>query len=267
MICIDTHAHLQDEQFSDDLDEVLNAALYSGISKIILPGTDLADSNAALLLAQKYPRLIVCAAGIHPHQAAQSDQEELEQLYELIDQYRGREIVAVGEVGLDYHYDFAPRPVQKALFEKMLDMAYELDLPLVVHDRESTADTLSILGQQAAKGRLRAVPGVFHCFSGSVETARILLDMGFYLGFDGPITFKNARRPHEVIRICPLERLLIETDSPYLAPVPFRGKRNEPSRVVLVCEKMAEIKGLEASAMAGITTANAISLFGLKIEE
>jgi TatD DNase family protein len=267
MTWIDTHAHLQDEQFSEDIDQVLTNAIASGVDRIILPGTDLADSRSAVALVRNYPGILRCAAGIHPHQAAQTTQSDLDLLFELIRDHGRKEIVAVGEVGLDYHYDFAPRPVQKALLEQMLDMAYELDLPLVMHDRESTADSLEILRRQAARGRLRSVPGVFHCFSGSVETARILLDMGFYLGFDGPVTFKNARKSHEVIRHCPLDRLLVETDSPYLAPVPFRGKRNEPARVALVGEKIAEIKALELADAAQITTENAISFFGLTVPE
>lgn len=257
----DSHAHLQTDAFREDLTNVLARAVQAGIERILLPGSNRQDSQSAMELAQEYADLLVCSVGIHPHHADEANDHVMQDLHNWIQLHRGAPIVAVGEIGLDYHYDFSPRDVQKSIFERHLDLAWETDLPLIIHEREATADCLAILHRQAAAGRLREQPGVFHCFSGSVETARIVLDMGFSLGFDGPVTFKNARKSHDVIRVCPLDRLLIETDSPYLTPVPFRGKRNEPANVILVGEKIAELLEMEVAELAKITTANAHRLF------
>jgi TatD DNase family protein len=263
MTWFDSHAHLQSESFADDVPAVLARAAAAGIERILLPGSDLADSRQAVALARTAPNLLA-AAGVHPHEASSYGETAAAELAALVRQYRLDPIVAIGEIGLDYHYDFSPRPVQQTVFKDQLQLAWQLDLPVIIHDREATADCLAIIHQAAAAGQLRSTPGVFHCFSGSVETARILLDAGFYLGFDGPITFKNARKALEVIAICPHDRLLIETDSPYLAPVPNRGKRNEPAWLPLVGAKVADIWQCTVTEVAALTTANANRLFGVK---
>lgn len=260
MTWFDSHAHLQSESFAADLPDVLARAAAAGVEHILLPGSDLADSRQAVSLASRDQRLRT-AVGVHPHEASSFAEVTVAALAELASH---QSVVAVGEIGLDYHYDFSPRPIQQAVFRTQLELAWRLDLPVVIHDREATADCLAIIRQVRAAGHLRAVPGVFHCFSGSVETARLLLEAGFYLGFDGPITFKNARKTLAVIEQCPTDRLLLETDSPYLAPVPNRGKRNEPAWLPLVGEKVAEIWNQPLEAVAAMTTANACRLFGIR---
>ena len=262
LVWFDSHAHLQDDDFAGDWRDVLDRATAAGIGRILLPASDLADSKKAIELALQDVRLF-CSVGCHPHAAADFGPEGVNELRRLIDSHRGAPVVAIGETGLDYHYDFSPRPVQQAVFRQQLELAYECDLPLIIHEREATADCLQILHEQAAAGRLRTSPGVFHCYSGSLETAVILLAMGFHIGVDGPITFKNARKTPDVIRACPHDRLLVETDSPYLTPVPYRGQRNEPAHLTLIGERVAEIWGLPLEDVARITSENAARLFGI----
>lgn len=261
---IDSHAHLHSNPYAQDLAEVLVRSHAAGVQMILLPGTDLEDSKTALNLALSHPgQGLVVSMGVHPHDAKSLNPDGLRQLRELAIQYRGHPVVAIGEIGLDYHYDFSPRDVQREAFRAQLELAQELDLPVIVHDREATADCLGVIAEVAARRPLRAVPGVFHCYSGSVETAAILLHQGFYLGFDGPVTFKNARKALEVIASCPRDRLVLETDSPYLTPVPHRGHRNSPEYIPLIGAKIAEIWGCDISEVAARTTANARRLFGL----
>ena len=172
-------------------------------------------------------------------------------------------IVAIGETGLDYHYDHSPRHVQREVFRQQLDLAYALDLPLIIHEREATADCLKILRQQADAGRLHESPGVFHCFSGSPETAAVVRKMGFFIGIDGPVTYKNARKTLDVVRQCSTDRLLLETDSPYLTPVPKRGQRNEPANLPLIGQKVAELWGMTQTEVARLTFDNACRAFRL----
>lgn len=264
----DSHAHLQDSAFAaEEIPEVLDRAFNAGITRVLLPASSLADTAAAAALARKYSGLYF-SAGCHPHEAAKFNADDLERLRAYLEPTHPdrNNLRAIGEIGLDYHYDFSPREAQKHVFEQQLELAFSADIPLIIHERKATSDSLAILRSFARAKRLRAVPGVFHCYSGSVETAQELLALGFYLGFDGPITFKNARKPLEVIRTCPPERLLIETDSPYLTPVPFRGKRNEPQHLHLIAEKLAELLGLSLAETASLTTANACCCFGLDSE-
>lgn len=261
-IWFDSHAHLQDDDFTVDLAQVLQHAFAAGIERILLPSSDYADAMRAIELASSDDHL-VCAVGCHPHEAASFRNRPVEQWHDLIRSHRERPVVAVGEIGLDYHYDHSPRPVQQAVFRLQLELAYVVGLPVIIHEREATADCLAVLKSAAAAGHLRPQPGVFHCYSGSLETAAILLEMGFSLGFDGPITFKNARRALEVIERCPPERLLLETDSPYLAPVPLRGRRNEPANLPLIGAVVAQIWQVPIHEVAGLTTANACRLFDL----
>jgi TatD DNase family protein len=262
MIFFDSHAHLQDEAFAADWRQALDRAAAAGVGRVLLPSTNLEDSRRAIKLASQDARLY-CAVGCHPHEAASYGPADTEGLQRLAADYRGSPVVAIGETGLDYHYDFSPRPVQQAVFRQQLDLAFECRLPLIIHEREATADCLQILQQQAAAGRMLPSPGVFHCFSGSPETAVILLELGFYIGVDGPVTFKNARKNLEVIRHCPHDRLLLETDSPYLTPVPYRGQRNEPAHLPLIAAIVAAIWGQPLVEVARITTANACRVFGL----
>jgi TatD DNase family protein len=262
MTWFDSHAHLQDEDFDSDFRAVLERALENQVERILLPASDLADSKKGIERALQDSHL-VCSAGCHPHEAAKFSADHLRLLKQLIENYRGKPVVAIGEAGLDYHYDFSPRNVQRDVFQMQLDLAFDMDLPLIIHEREAVADCLGMIQSQAEQGRLRPVPGVFHCYSGSLETAAILLKLGFYIGVDGPVTFANARKLPDVIRSCPLDRLVLETDSPYLAPVPYRGQRNEPSNLPIIGARVAEILSLPPAEVAAQTTANACRLFNL----
>lgn len=259
---IDSHAHLQDEVFSTDFEQVLERASENQVGMILLPSSSFDDSQAALRLARRDSRL-VCAVGCHPHEADSFARQSREEWIDLVRSGLPLPIVAIGEIGLDYHYDFSPRPQQQHVFRQQLDLAFDLNLPMIIHEREAVADCLAILDEYRQQGRLRSSPGVFHCYSGSPETAAILLKMGFYLGFDGPITFKNARKPLEVLVGCRHDRVLLETDSPYLTPVPWRGRRNEPANIPLIGSKVAEIWQVTPEEVAAQTTANALRLFGL----
>jgi len=266
MHLIDTHTHLNDERFAADLDQVLLRAKDAGLTRIILASAAFGDCVDSIRIAKEKntPELeLWCTVGIHPHEASHYSDGIHEQLRKWLDDRSANRIVALGEIGLDYFYDHSPREEQKDVFRRQLDLAFEMDVPIVLHERDATQDTLLILEEFHAKGRLRPVPGVCHCFSGSEEVAEKLFAYGFYLGFDGPITFKNSRRAPEVIRMAPLNRLLIETDCPYLTPIPFRGQRNEPAYVKYVLEKMAELKGVLPEEMAAITENNACQLFGI----
>ncbi|MDD2534730.1 MAG: TatD family hydrolase [Eubacteriales bacterium] len=262
---IDTHAHLQSESYAADFEDVLTKAHAAGINTILLPGTDWPDSQLAVELATRYfEHGIIAAIGVHPHDAKTFSPQVAMNLRELALQHRGREVVAIGEIGLDYHYDFSPRDIQKQVFREQLELACDLDLPVVIHDREATADTLAIIAEVAAHRGLRDIPGVFHCFSGSVETAKIVLKHGFYLGFDGPITFKNAKKALDVLAVCPRDRVVLETDSPYLTPEPHRGHRNSPAYLPLIGARVAEVWDCSLETVAKQTTRNAQQLFLLK---
>lgn len=261
-IWFDSHAHLQDSDFDEDRSAMLERCRAAGISRVLLPTTDLADSQNTIQMALQ-DRRFVCSVGCHPHNAARFSTADLAEMRRLIDQYRGAPVVAVGEIGLDYHYDFSPRTVQQDVFMQQIELAFACRLPLVLHEREAVADCLQILQDAARQGLLLPAPGVFHCYSGSPETAAILLKMGFYLGVDGPLTFKNARRLPEVIQSCPKDRLLLETDSPYLTPVPYRGQRNEPTYLPLIGARVAEIWQIPVADVARITYDNSMRLFGL----
>jgi TatD DNase family protein len=267
MLWIDTHAHLQDEEFEPDRQAVLERAATAGVGRILLPASNLEDSRQVVKLALTDSRFI-CSIGCHPHDARHFSPDTLDEFRELMNSHgrmtqsgHGGPIVAVGEIGLDYHYDFSPRLVQQAVFRSQLELAWECRLPVIIHERESTADCLEILSDAYERGQLLPAPGVFHCFSGSPETAAIILKMGFYIGIDGPVTFKNARKLPDVIRQCPHDRLLLETDSPYLAPVPHRGQRNEPAFLPLIGAQAAEIWQIPVTEVARLTTDNAIRLF------
>lgn len=249
----DTHAHYDDPAFDGDREELLPELYSSGVELIIDPGCDVKSSEAAIALAEKYS-FVYTAVGIHPEELSNMADADLEHIRSLA--AHGR-CVAIGEIGLDYYWDASRREEQKHLFSQQLELALELDLPVIIHDREAHADSMEIIC------RYPELRGVFHCYSGSVEMAKELLKRGWYLGFDGPLTYKNARRTVETLEICPLDRVLIETDSPYLAPVPMRGKRNDSRNLKFICERLAEIKNISPEDAAQITLENGRRLFGI----
>lgn len=249
----DTHAHLDDKRFDDDRDELIRGLPERGVSRVITPGIDVDSSKKCVDLADKYD-IVYAGVGIHPHEASKLEDNYLDQLRTMA---QNKKVVAIGEIGLDYYYDFSPRDIQKQRFIEQIELAAELKLPIIIHNRDSHEDMLNILREH--KDLING--GVMHCFSGSWEMAKIVLDLGLYISLAGPVTFKNAKKPVEVAKNVPLDRLLIETDSPYLTPVPYRGKRNDPGHVALVAEKIAEIRGITVEEVGRITTENALNLF------
>lgn len=253
MMLVDTHAHLDMAELAGDLAGVLERARQAGVARIITIGTDLASSRAAVALAAAHEELYA-TVGLHPHDARLWTEGLGTELLRLA---ASPKVVAWGEVGLDFHYMNSPREAQEAAFRAQVRLAALLGLPLSIHVREAHPEALAILEEE---GYCR---GVFHCFSGGAEVARRVLALGFHLSLAGPLTFKNARKPVEVAQAVPLDRLLVETDAPYLSPVPHRGKRNEPAHVVFTAARLAEIKGVEPDEVARATTATANALFGL----
>lgn len=248
----DTHAHYDDEAFDADRDAVLTALPGQGVGLVLNPGCDVESSRKAVQYAAAYPH-VYAAVGIHPENCGGYTAGDLAALRQLAQQPK---TAAIGEIGLDYYWaENPPRDLQQQVLRDQLALARELALPVIIHDREAHADTLSIIRE------FPGITGVFHCFSGSPEMAQELLKLGWYLGFDGPVTYKNARRAPEVAAVTPLDRMLIETDSPYMAPVPYRGKRNDSGYVHLIAEKLAEWKGVTPEEMARVTTENGKRLF------
>lgn len=262
---IDSHAHLFFDNYGSDLEEVLDRSSRSGIQAIVVPGTNLKTSREAVDLAKRFPLLHACV-GVHPHEASAVTGEDLSAIEELS---ADPGIVAIGEIGLDYHYDFAPRERQRDIFRNQISLAARRNLPIVVHTRESMADAIDIVTASVqewpqwrpgkAEGPSR---GVFHCFTGTVDEARTLFSMGFYVSFPGIVTFKNSP-VRETLRTIGLERIMLETDSPYLAPVPHRGKRNEPSYIPLIAASVAETLNTTPDQVALATTFNAMNLFSI----
>lgn len=253
----DTHAHLDDRRFDKDREEIIDKCKEEDISYIVNIGADMVSSVKSINLAEKYS-FIYASVGVHPHDAKTMDKDTCAVLAELAE--NNKKVRAIGEIGLDYHYDNSPRDIQRRRFEEQLDMAKQLKLPVVIHNREAHEDTMRIL----QKSGIKEIGGVFHSYSGSAEMMKQCLNLNMYISISGPVTFKNARRPVEVVKQVPLERLLIETDSPYLTPVPYRGKRNNPSYVRYVAEKIAEIRGLDFEEVARITLENGKRFFNIK---
>lgn len=251
----DSHAHYDDERFDGDRDSVLCSLSGLGVCYVMNAGSDLDNSAKGKELSEQYPFLYY-SAGVHPHEAKTAPKNLSERLKTLLDSPKA---VAIGEAGLDYHYNLSDKASQKQVFEEQLALSVSLDKPLIVHSREATEDTMVLLRKYRPKG-------VVHCFSGSVETAREVVAMGMYVGFTGVVTFPNARRALEVVADVPFERLLIETDCPYMAPVPYRGKRCDSGMLPRVLEKIAEIRGMSPQQLADITCKNACKLFGINKE-
>lgn len=250
----DTHAHYDDEGFDADRHAVLTALPEKGVELIVNPGCTLESSAAAVALAADYPH-VYAAVGIHPENCHDFVPKHITALRKLAAQPK---VVAIGEIGLDYYWaENPPKELQQQVLREQMKLARELSLPVIIHDRDAHADTLAIVRE------FPEVKGVFHCFAGSAEMAQELIRMGWMLSFNGAITFKNARKAPEVIAEVPMERIMIETDSPYLTPVPYRGKRNDSTYVHLVAEKIAEIKGLTAEKVEDVTFENGKHFFGI----
>jgi TatD DNase family protein len=254
---IDSHAHIQGPEYLAEIDVVLERARAAGVDKIIVVGGagDMSSNTEAVALAESYAD-VYATVGMHPHDARDVGEDEMQKLAGLVAHPK---VIAIGETGLDFYYDHSPREIQKKIFARFIAMALKTGLPLVVHEREAQKEVAALL---RAEGEGR-VEGVIHCFTGDYTGAREYLDMGFYLSFTGIITFKSADALRDVVRKVPLERMFVETDSPYLAPVPHRGRRNEPAYVRLVAETVAKVKGTSLEQVARVTTENVGRLFKL----
>lgn len=251
----DTHAHLYDKAFDRDRDEVLARTL-EAVDYVVIPSENYETSQKAVRLAETYGP-VYGAVGIHPHETKYASEEILQKIGDLAQLPK---VKAIGEIGLDYHFFYSDKETQQKWFARQIELARDLDLPFLIHDREAHGDTLSIL-KKHKNSRMR---GIMHCFSGSVETAEELMKLGFYISFAGPLVFPNSRRLKEAAREIPLDRLLIETDSPYLTPPPHRGERNEPANVIYVAEEIARLKGISVETVVEETRKNGLSIYGIK---
>lgn len=252
----DTHTHMDSESFQEDRHEALMRAYDAGVTRIVNVGFNRETIPTTLELSRRYD-FVYAVVGWHPQDAKDMTPEDLEELESLLTQPK---VVALGEIGLDYYWDTSPKDVQARVFREQIRLARKLGKPIVIHNRDAHQDILEILKEEKAA----EVGGIMHCFSGSWETAKLCLDMNFHISFAGPVTFKNAKQPKEVLARVPLDRLLLETDAPYLTPHPYRGKRNETGYVRYVAEAAAEIRGMPLEELARVTTENAVALLGLK---
>ena len=259
---VDSHAHIDGPEFDEDREQVIERERAAGVTAILNVGTGDPHSGAferAVTLAQQHEK-IYTALGVHPHDARLFDAEAEQRMASLVS--GNSRVIAWGEIGLDFHYDNSPRDAQKNVFRRQLQLAREAKLPVVIHTREAEVETIEIIRSEASAERLI---GVMHCFSGSEQLAMQAVELGFYISFSGIITFKKAEELRAVAQKVPLERLLVETDCPYLAPIPFRGKRNEPAYVVEAARCLAELRNLSLEEMAQITSNNFSSLFGVSV--
>lgn len=250
----DTHAHLDDRAFDEDRESLLASFRDAGVELVLNPGCSLETSRRAAALTEQYPWLYG-AVGSHPDAADEVNEQVLEEYRKLCKLPKVR---AIGEIGLDYHYEDIPREIQKKAFILQMELARELDMPVIIHEREAHEDGMAIIRQ------FPEVKGVFHCYSGSAEMARQLVDMGWYIGFTGVLTFKNARRAVETAQSIPLERIVLETDCPYMAPEPFRGKRNHPGYLYRMAQKLAEVRGITEEEVQEATFRNGKRLYRLE---
>lgn len=258
---IDTHCHLNFHKYNDDRDDVLQRAAEAGVRRVIIPAIDLETCQEALDLSQQYDG-IYFAVGVHPNSTADFDDAILQKVREFA---ANDKVIAIGEIGLDYHWDKSPKDKQHVAFEKQLELATELELPVIIHNREASDDVIDMLESWVATlpDSLKDRPGVLHSFSAPPEIAKRALAIGFYLGFTGPITFKKADDLRAIAKATPINRILVETDGPFLTPHPYRGKRNEPAYVQYMAEKLAELHEMSYDDMARQTTENAETLFNL----
>lgn len=252
---IDTHVHLNADQYEEDIDEVIQRAQEAGVDKMVVVGFDRKTILKAMELTEQHA-FIYAVVGWHPVDAIDCTEKDLEWIESLAAHPK---VVGIGETGLDYHWDKSPRDVQQEVFRKQIQLAQKVNLPIIIHNRDATADVVRILKEEGAE----KTGGIMHCFGGSVETANDCIKMNFMISLGGPVTFKNAKAPKQVATEISLDHLLIETDAPYLAPHPYRGKRNEPAWVTLVAEEIARLKGLPIEEVAKRTTANALKVFNI----
>lgn len=269
----DTHAHLYDERYGEEgtfsRDLLVRAAEY-GVTRILVPADSVESSRAAINYVRENQDVssvkLYASVGIHPHEASSYDEAARDFIVDALSSTNRAvtNVMALGEIGLDYHYDLSPRDVQRAVFRAQLDIAFEMDVPFILHEREATGDCMDILREYKREKRLRELPGVCHCCSTSPEIAEELVKMGFYIGFDGPITFKSNKNGPEVCRRIPLERIVIETDCPYLTPEPNRGLTNEPCYIPFVADKIAAIKEISVEEVVRVTSDNGCILYGIK---
>lgn len=250
----DVHVHLEDERFDDDREETIKRAFGAGAEFLINGGSSVKSSRKGVEIAGQYDN-IYCCVGVHPHDADKTQPDSLEIIAELA---ANKKVIAIGEIGLDYYYDYSDREVQKEWFRKFMSLAADLNLPVVIHDRDAHADCLETVKIYAGK-----VKGIYHCYSGSVEYAREIMKLGYAMSFGGITTFSNAKTCVEVVKSLPAEMILTETDAPYLAPSPFRGRRNEPSYVPHIISKIAEIRNVSPEIIAETTIENAKRIFNI----
>lgn len=251
----DSHAHYDDKAFDNDRDILLSKLFSTDVCGIINVGCSMETSKISVELSQKYP-LIWASVGVHPHEAENVPENYLDTLRNYLNDEK---TVAIGEIGLDYHYDFSPRETQKRLFEEQLKLSRELDIPVIIHDREAHSDTFELLKKYKPKG-------VVHCFSGSVEMAEEIIKLGMYIGLGGAVTFKNAKNPVLVAKVVPLNRILLETDCPYMTPVPYRGTRCDSSMIKFTAEKIATERGISVDELFNATNENAQKLFSIAFQ-
>lgn len=252
----DSHAHYNDEKFDADRDELLSSMPENNVGLIMNSCSSLDEVPLIFDICKKYP-FVYASVGIHPHEVENMTEEDIITIKEYA---KNPKVKAIGEIGLDYYYDFSPRDIQKKWFARQVELAKELNMPVIIHDRDAHKDCMDIL----RACNVSETGGVFHCYAGSVETAREILDWGMYIAFGGTLTFKNSVRPVELARYVPLDRIVIETDSPYLTPVPHRGKRNSSLYIHYVAEKLAEIRGMSAEEIENITYENAKRCFKME---
>lgn len=255
MEMIDVHGHISDSAYEkSEIESVVQRAIDSGVTKMVCSSCDIASSLDAIELSKKFDN-VYANVGMHPENVEVADEKSLAQIEELA---KDKKVVAIGEIGLDYHWKDDNKELQKEIFVKQIEIANRVKKPIVVHSRDAMGDTIEVL-----KNHLPNMCGILHCFGGSVESAKILAEMGFSFSIGGVVTFKNAKTIVEVVKSLPLDRIMLETDCPYLSPEPFRGKRNEPKNVVYVADKIAKIKGISIEEVAKISTENAKRLFGI----